>query len=138
MDPELSALASSAATTFVTLMATDAWTRVREGLVHVWRQARPDRADAMGAEVEATRTDLLAAQASGDEESEEELRAEWRARLRRLLASDPGTADPLRRLLAEVDPAQAGGTGGHSVTQRATATKRGRVYQAGRDLNITE
>ncbi|MFI0723654.1 hypothetical protein [Streptomyces sp. NPDC021224] len=138
MEPDLTELAGGAASTFVTLMATDAWTSVRSGVVRMWRQIRPDRSDAIGAEVEATRTDLLAARASGDADSEESLRIEWQARLRRLLATDPSAADHLRQLLAELDPAQAGGRPAPAVSMRANASKRGRVYQAGRDLNITE
>ncbi|MFF6955230.1 MULTISPECIES: hypothetical protein [unclassified Streptomyces] len=136
MDPEIAALAGTAGTTVVTLMATDAWQRTREGLVAMWRRVHPDRADVVDAELEATRADLLAARAAHDDQSEDELRVEWQGRLRRLLAADPAVADQLLRLLEEVTPQDP--VAASEVRMRATATGHGRVYQAGRDQHITE
>lgn len=139
MDPEITALAGSAGTTMVTLMATDAWQRARDGMVALWRRVHPDRADAVRAELEATRSDLLAARGAGDSLSEEELRGEWQGRLRRLLISEPQIADELRRLLDELSP--PGQDTPAPVTQvklQARASGHGRVYQAGRDQHITE
>ncbi|MBD0738065.1 hypothetical protein [Streptomyces sp. CBMA29] len=136
MDPEIAALAGTAGTTVVTLMASDAWQRTREGLVAMWRRVHPDRADAVDAELEATRADLIAARAAHDDQSEDELRAEWQGRLRRLLAADPAVADQLRLLLEDVSPQVPADVPG--VRMRATATGHGRVYQAARDQHITE
>ncbi|MEW1862885.1 hypothetical protein OG896_11605 [Streptomyces sp. NBC_00669] len=136
MDSEITALAATAGSTVVTLMATEGWQRTREGLVALWQRVHPDRADAVDAELEATRVDLLAARAAHDDRSEDELRAEWQGRLRRLLAADPGVADQLRLLLEEVSPQAP--TAAEGVRMRATATGHGRVYQAGRDQHITE
>ncbi len=122
-------------------MATDTWNRTREGLVALWRRVHPERADAIGGELDATRDDLLVARAAGDELSEDELRAEWQSRLRRLLAAQPSVADDLRRFLEEISsqtPDGAGGTSIGEVRMRAEVSGHGRVYQAGRDQHISE
>ncbi|GAA0468523.1 hypothetical protein [Streptomyces olivaceiscleroticus] len=136
MDPEIAALAGTAGTTLVTLMATEAWQGVRDGVVGLWRRARPDRADTVAAELEATREDLLAARDAADEETEEELSRDWQGRIRRLLAARPDVADDLRALLDEVSPDTP--PAAPVITQRATASGSGRVYQAGRDQHIHE
>lgn|GEM_PF-1000800 len=139
VDPEIAALAGSAGTTVVTLMATDAWQRLRDGVVELWRRTCPERADAIGGELEATRVDVLAARAAEDLQAEEELRGEWQGRLRRLMAADPSAADDLRRLLDEVSPSAAGSSAqASSIRMRARASGHGRVYQAGRDQHIAE
>ncbi|WP_309237919.1 hypothetical protein [Streptomyces albidus (ex Kaewkla and Franco 2022)] len=90
----------------------------------------------MTAELEATREDLLAVQPADYEDSVNELQTEWEGRLRRLLRERPEVAGDLRRLLDEL-PAPETDTGTR-VKQRATASGRGRVYQAGRDQHINE
>jgi lipase chaperone LimK len=140
MDAEVVELARTAGTTVVTLMATDAWQRTRDGLVSLWSRVHPDRTAAVSGELEESQRELLAAREAGDEDAERELSAEWQARLRRLLASDPQIADELRRLLDEVHPALPGDEGApiSTIHQKATASGHGRVYQAGRDQHITE
>jgi hypothetical protein len=127
------ALAGTAGTTLVTLLTTEAWQSVREGFASLWRRAQPDRADAISAELDATRSDLLTAQADGDIDSREELGAEWQGRVRRLLVTHPEEMEALRTLLNELAthaPVVP------SVTQHATASGQARVYQAGRDQNF--
>ncbi|MFI1191008.1 hypothetical protein [Streptomyces californicus] len=131
MDPELTTLAQSAGATLVGLMATDAWERTRDGVVALWRRARPDRADTVAAELKHTRADLAA-----DATAEEELAAEWQGRIRRLLTERPQVAADLRALLDELAP--GGAPAASTVAQRATASGSARVYQAGRDQHITE
>ncbi|MFE2823110.1 hypothetical protein [Streptomyces sp. NPDC059271] len=135
MEPEIAALASSAGTTVVTLMATDAWQRVREGIASLWRRGHAERVEAVAAELDATREDLLAALAAGDQGVEGELQVEWQGRIRRLLAARPEVAEDLRTLLNEFDP--LAGTA-PSITQHATASNHARIYQAGRDQHISE
>lgn len=134
MDPEVAALAGTAGTTVVTLMAGDAWQRTREAVVAIWRRVHPDRADSIDAELEATRRDVLAARTAGDSQSEEDLSIEWQARLRRLLAAEPAIADEVRRILDEFRPAGSGVA--PQLQMRATASGHGRIYQAGRDQHI--
>ncbi|GAA1217723.1 hypothetical protein GCM10009665_04520 [Kitasatospora nipponensis] len=135
MDPEMAALASTAGTTLVTLLATDAWQRTRDGFASLWRRVQPERAEAVVAELDATRSDLLAAEAGGDADSRAELSAEWQGRVRRLLVAHPEEREALRTLIDELAP--------HppvvpSVTQHATASGHARVYQAGRDQNFSQ
>ncbi|MEV7947962.1 hypothetical protein ACFUJX_06100 [Streptomyces rubiginosohelvolus] len=131
MDPELATLAQSAAVTLVGLMATDAWERTRDGVVGLWLRARPERADAVAAELTSTREDL-----STDTASEGELAAEWQGRIRRLLTDQPQVAVELRRLLDELAPGALPAVA--PVSQRATSDGHSRIYQAGRDQHISE
>ncbi|MEU9256500.1 hypothetical protein AB0D66_32440 [Streptomyces sp. NPDC048270] len=133
MDPEITALAASAGTALVTALATEAWQSASVGLVALWRRVLPERADAVEAELDATRDDLLDAQNEGDKETRAELAAEWQGRMRRLLSAHPEAADELRALL--VDP-QGRQPAEPAVTQHATASGNSRVYQAGRDMHL--
>ncbi|MEV6698645.1 hypothetical protein AB0M68_15895 [Streptomyces sp. NPDC051453] len=135
MDPEMAALAGTAGTTLVTLLTTEAWQRAREAMSSWWRRAEPERADAISAELEVTRADLLAAQAGGDVDSRTELSAEWQGRIRRFLVTHPEEAEALRTLISELGPHAPADL---SVTQHATASGHARVYQAGRDQNIQQ
>ncbi|MEU2243537.1 hypothetical protein ABZ572_29470 [Streptomyces sp. NPDC018338] len=135
MDAELAVLAGTAGTTLVTLLTTEAWQRVSDGITSLWRRAEPERAEAISAELEVTRTDLLAAQAGGDVESGSELGAEWQGRIRRLLVTHPEEAAALRAILDDLRPITPDAP---SVTQHATASGHARVYQAGRDQHIDQ
>ncbi|MET8945371.1 hypothetical protein ABZX30_17750 [Streptomyces sp. NPDC004542] len=135
MDPETALLAQSAGVPLVTLMATDAWERTREGITQLWRRTQPHRAEAVAAELEATREDALAAGEADDQETLGELHLEWQGRLRRLLTAQPGVAVELRRLLDELEPR---GATGLAVNQHASASGQARIYQAGRDQHNAE
>ncbi|MFE5907651.1 hypothetical protein ACFQ6B_00935 [Streptomyces wedmorensis] len=137
MEAQLVELARAAGAAVVTLMATDAWERTRDGVVALWRRASPSRADAVEGELEATRDDLLAAREGGDDLTEQELREEWVGRLRRLLREQPEVAEEMRRILTELAP-EPEEAGARMVQMRAEASGSGRVYQAGRDQHITE
>ncbi|MFJ9709258.1 hypothetical protein [Streptomyces sp. NPDC101234] len=136
MDPQIAAFAGTAGTTIVTLMATDAWQRTRDGVVAIWRRVSPERADSVAGELDQTREDLLVAQSGEDSQTETELRAEWQGRVRRLLLADPSIAEELRALLDELAPHDK--TSNSVVQMHAQATGNGRVYQAGRDQHIKE
>ncbi|MET8469062.1 hypothetical protein ABZY90_00310 [Streptomyces sp. NPDC006422] len=135
MDPEIVALAGTAGTTLIGLLTTEAWQRARDGVAALWRRAEPARADAISAELEITRADLLAAQSDGDTDSPTELGAEWQGRIRRLLVAHPEEAQALRALVDELRPLVPDVTS-VTVTQHATASGHARVYQAGRDQHI--
>lgn len=136
VDPEITLLAQGAGTTLVTLMATDAWQATRDGITRLWGRVQPHRADTVAAELEAGQAEVLAAVAVDDQETLSELRTEWQGRIRRLLVARPDAAAELRGLLDELAPAEQSAT--PAVTQHATASGHGRVYQAGRDQHITE
>ncbi|MEU8630150.1 hypothetical protein [Streptomyces sp. NPDC048669] len=135
MDAEITLLAGTAGTTIATLLATDTWNGVRNGVVSLWRRVRPDHEEQVGAQLDMSRRDLLGAQSSGDAEAEREIAAEWQGRIRRLLVAHPELVAELRSLLIELDP---GTPVIPTVTQRATASGSSRVYQAGRDLNVDQ
>jgi len=142
VDAELLTLANTAGTTLVTLLATDAWGKSASAVGDLWRRVHPERAEAVRAELVEARAEVLAAQAAGDGVVESELVAEWRRRLRRLLAADPGVAAELRRVLdEELTPAlsASGRNWTGDVDMRAEASGHGRVYQVGQGTqHITE
>jgi hypothetical protein len=138
MGPEIAELARTAGTTVVTLMAGQAWESARDGVVALWQRFQPARAEAVGAELDATREDLLLARESDDPDAEAELTAEWQARVRRLLLARPEVAEELRRILAELNSPLPDARPSVEVRLRAEASGHGRVYQAGRDQHITE
>ncbi|OKJ14058.1 hypothetical protein [Kitasatospora sp. CB01950] len=131
-------LAGQAATTVVTLLATDAWEGAKTAVAGAWRRLRPERAESIEQELDDTREDVLRARADGTEdETLTALAGDWERRFRRLIGDNPALAAEIRRVLDEeltpaLPPEQraAGGTVFH-----ATVTN-GNVYQAGRDQNF--
>lgn len=146
VDAELVALANTAGTTIVTLLATDAWEKAKYAIGALWRGELPDRTEAVEAELADARSKLVAARTARDEAREHvlvgELAAEWQGRLRRLLTARPEVAAQLRRLLdEELTPAlpPAGQMSTGNVEMRAKASGHGRVYQVGQgSQHITE
>ena len=132
MELEITALAGTAGTAMISLLTTEAWQSAKEGVVAIWRRVRPERAEIISAELQTTRDDLLNARADGDQETVAELEAEWQGRIRRLLRAHPEVADELRALLAEPGPQHPL----QPVVQKATASGRSRIYQAGRDMHL--
>ncbi len=139
MDPELTALTSTAATTVVQLLATAAWEQAKSAIGGLWRRAYPERAETVQAELEDSRTEVLAARQVGDERVEQALVGEWQGRLRRLVAADPQLVDDLRRVVAELSSALADADPprGATITMQARTFGNSRVNQAGRDLHVT-
>ncbi|WP_086810338.1 hypothetical protein, partial [Streptomyces reticuliscabiei] len=95
MDPEVTVLAQSAGTTLVALMATDAWHRARDGITQLWRRTQPERAEIVAAELETGREDVLAAVATDDQETLDEVRHQWQGSVRRLLVARPAAVEEL-------------------------------------------
>jgi hypothetical protein len=135
VNPEVNALAGTAAATLVTLLTTDGWQRAKEQFVSLWQRLLPERAAVIAAELDVSRDDLLAGHADGqpDPDLSAELAAEWQGRLRRLLTAHPEAAGHLREVLAELDPERPAAA---PVVQHATASGSSRIYQAGRDQNF--
>ncbi|MFF0502158.1 hypothetical protein ACFYUH_00950 [Streptomyces fimicarius] len=135
MEAELTALAASGATTFVGLMATEAWTQVRGRVARLL--ARGEDTEAVDAELEESRAELTAARADSDEETAADIEAEWRTRLRRALRANPEAAAQLRDLLDELAPLQPAG---HTVSVTNTisgGTQHGPVFQGEKFSNLT-
>jgi hypothetical protein len=98
MDAELTALASSGATTLIGLMVTDGWQQVRRRFAALFGNQSTD----VDEELERSRNTLVAARQAMDPTTVDGLEAQWRSRLRLLLASDPGAAHDLRAVLDEL------------------------------------
>ena len=140
MDSEVTALVSTGATTIVGLLATDGWEQARTAVGALWRRVHPERAEAVLADLDETRSTLLAARAAGDEQAGLALIGEWQGRLERLLTAFPDLAVEVRRVMVqELGPALAAAGGARStVEMHAHASDQGKVYQAARDLHINE
>ncbi|MFE3878083.1 hypothetical protein ACFXPX_27260 [Kitasatospora sp. NPDC059146] len=138
MDPELSSLAGVAATAVVQQLTTTAWERIRAAVGELWRRRRPERAETVLAELGESREDVAQARRAGDERAEQEVVDLWGARLRRLLAADPGAAAQLRALVEELTGGSAPAVPQQSVTMTAEASGRARINQAVGDIHVNE
>jgi hypothetical protein len=107
VEAELAGLAASGATTLVGLMVSDAWVQTRERVARFF--ARGADRGALAAELHESQLELLSARETGDAEAADDVEAEWRTRLRRLLRADPAAAHELRALLTELGPLATGG-----------------------------
>jgi lipase chaperone LimK len=139
VDPELATMVSTVATTLVRLLTTDGWERAKSAIGSLWQRVHPDHAAAVEAELADSRAALLEARDAGDDQAERDLEAEWRGRLRYLVAADPAVASELPQLVQDLRAALSASQqapGGH-VEMHAHASGHGQVYQAGRDQRIT-
>ncbi|MFI6643657.1 hypothetical protein [Streptomyces sp. NPDC050504] len=108
MDGELVALASTGGAALVQHMVSEGWAQAR-GLIarFIARTSGADE-EAVEAELEASREDLTAARATGNEQTAElissEVRTEWGKRMRNALIANPAAAADLRAILDELDP----------------------------------
>ena len=125
MDAELATLASTAGTTIVAALATDAWEKTKTAIGGLCRKTHPDRAAGVEADLVDTHAELLAAQATGDTQTEQDLAADWQRKLRRFLTTDPDVADELRRILDELSPTLRPGAQGWTGDVRMTAKASG-------------
>ncbi|NDK29406.1 hypothetical protein FSY75_34235 [Streptomyces sp. TR1341] len=98
---ELATLASSGATTLVGLMVTDSWVHIRTRMAALFRRHGPAEVQRVDAELEQSRADLITATEAQDQQTQDDMQAEWRSRLRRLLASDPQAVTELQEILDE-------------------------------------
>jgi hypothetical protein len=127
-------LVTSAATTLVERLTSEAWQTVVTAIGGLWRRDHAERGDAVEADAVDTRAAALRALETEDDDALAELVAEWRSRLRRLVADNPDLADELRRMIADREPG-SGDTG--SISMQVKASGRSRVTVAGRDVRIT-
>jgi len=132
---ELAQLVAASANTLVALMLTDAWNQARDQVVGVWRRFRPEQADAVSGQLDASADDLAQARQADDGEAEGEIRGEWSGRLRRLVRDEPEAAGALEEFVRRY-ASQVPAAGGTTVVQSAHASGKSRVHQAGRDMNI--
>ncbi|WP_371501302.1 hypothetical protein OG871_30995 [Kitasatospora sp. NBC_00374] len=119
MEAEIVALATSGATTLVSLMVTELWSEARGRFASLFGR----RSEDVGEDLDQARAELLAADdpsavAAGAE-------TEWGNRLRRALAADPEAAARLRALLDELSPAAQAAPGPAHTTVTTTTTVNG-------------
>jgi hypothetical protein len=133
MDPELAALASTAAATVIATLTSAAWEQTTQGVAGLWRRVHPERADMIEAELVEAREIVLV----GDENAEHAVVGEWQSRLLRLLAADPQAAEELQRLVDRLRPSLTDGDARiERLEMHARASGRARVNQAGRDQHF--
>ncbi|MFD5565096.1 hypothetical protein [Kitasatospora griseola] len=136
---ELEQLAQAAAPVVTRVMVTEGWALARSGLIALWRRFHPGQGESIGEELDDSRDELTAAREAGDESAVAGLQNEWERRLARLLRRDANAAPELRQLLDELRaalPADDAPTPG--VTLNARASGHAKIYQAGRDMTITD
>lgn len=129
MEPDFAALATAAATTVVTAMSQEGWKAVKSSITRLWRKGTPGQTDHVEAELERSRAELIASEASLIPLTETELVAEWQGKLRRLLTLHPELASELAAMLTEEQ--RPGGVQFGSVSHHG----QGDIYQAGRDIS---
>lgn len=100
MDAELAALATSGAAAVVQLMAQDAWTTVKEGVLALFGRGAADRTESVSAALDETRTIVASSGGRDDDPRLVSLTSDWRERLLVLLQQDPALAEELRALVA--------------------------------------
>jgi hypothetical protein len=124
----------------VQAMTGDAWERAKASIVSLWRRVHPAQADSVGAELEAARLELLAAGEARGQHAGAGLADEWATRLLDLVAAEPRAAGMLHALAGVLSRYPSGPViaPAVSVEMHAEASGQGRVFQAGRDQNITE
>lgn len=109
MDPELAALASSAATALIAAWTTDTWTSVKERLSRLLGRGDDMRTAAADAELVALRGSLVRAVESGEPARVAEAERQWHRRLTDLLRDEPAAAADLRAVLDELEGQAASG-----------------------------
>lgn len=138
MDTELSALASTAASTLARLLATDGWERARAGIGMLWRMVHPDHAETVEADLTQAHRELVVADQGALDHAQRDIAEEWRLRLTRLLNENPALVTSLAVLVRELQNALPQGAGVTHTSWTASASDHGRVYQAGHDLRVNE
>jgi hypothetical protein len=131
VEPETVELASTAATTIVALLATDAWGQVKEKVGALWRRFVPEQADAVEAELSGGHEEA----GTAAEPVARALELYWESRLLRLLAADVAVAAELRRVLGDLESADQ-----HrnvTIRQRAKASGQSTVVQVAGDATIS-
>ncbi|MFE3828570.1 hypothetical protein [Streptomyces sp. NPDC059092] len=132
MEAELVALATAGATALVQQMATDGWSGARDRVARFFAARGWGSAESVGADLEVTRAELTVAQREDDTEAVDDLRAEWRGRLRRTLRADPQAAAELRALLDELSPEVPAQQVGDNYNEISGGTFNEPVIQAGK------
>ncbi|WP_171162524.1 hypothetical protein [Streptomyces sp. I05A-00742] len=135
MEAELAALAASGATTLVGLMVSETWSQARERVVRFF--ARRGAGGAVDEELRLSGEELVVARESEDELAMADIEAEWRMKLRRALQADPGAAEELRLMLAELAPGAGSDTSVTVHNSVSGGVQNGPVLQGQQFSNLT-
>jgi hypothetical protein len=138
MDTEMSALAGVAAAAMVQQVTRSAWERIRTAVGDLWRRRHPERAETVLAELGEAREEAARARRNGHGDAEQLIIDEWRTRLSRLLAADPGASAQLQQLVNDLTGSSAPSGPEPTVAMNAHASEDARIYQAARDMHVTE
>lgn len=82
-------------------MVTDGWKQARAKIAKLFGGGVQQRIQEVEGELDQSRAELVAAENRGDDIIISDLEAEWRSRLRRLLAAEPSAAAVLRSIVDE-------------------------------------
>jgi hypothetical protein len=129
LEETLVALASTAGTTLVAAMATEAWQGARNGIAGLFGRAGTSRQATIEAQLDGHAELVAGADAHEADQVRQELAPVWRRQLERLLADDGGAAAELEALVAQVQRAlpAAQQAWAHTVIQNITASGVGSV-----------
>ena len=127
-------LAEAAAAAVAGAMATDAWLMVRERVSKLLAGGDPARERAVATWLDHERRALDAPPSGGRDAVSHTFEQRIGQALLDRLAADPRAAGELTRLVARLNA----GPRAPSVRQQAWANGDGRVYQAGRDVYLSE
>lgn len=135
MEAELTALATSGATTLVGLMISDSWDHVRDRLGEFFVRHHGNGIGEAPEELDVSRQELVAAHETGDgltaARAAAGLTAVWRSRLHRLARTNPAVAEEFLRMLDSLsDRPQEPPTTVRNVV--SGGTQHGPVIQSGR------
>ncbi|MEV5846163.1 hypothetical protein AB0M32_29755 [Streptomyces sp. NPDC051985] len=136
MEAELVNLVGTGATTLVALMVTDTWEQTKQRVIRLLARGRDS--DLVAADLEESRTALIAATGTSDEEDHaSDLTASLRVGLRRLLEHDPDAIPELRALVTEFAPSSRLGPSNTVHNSITGGTQHGPVVQGHTFTNLT-
>ncbi|GAA4603433.1 hypothetical protein BJY16_004613 [Actinoplanes octamycinicus] len=137
MAAEFEMLATSAATTIVGLMATDAWRQARSLLAGVWRRNLPDQAGRLEQDLDGADRIVAVARQGGADAVEDAVRTDWRRRITDFLAENPDARDDLREALRQM-PEPPRQESNRTTFMYSRVQDFGRNYQTAGNMEIHE
>jgi hypothetical protein len=116
-------------------MTGDAWEGAKRAVSALFGRSQAELGATVEGELEESQRELVAARQQGDDETETELVAEWRGRLRQLLVANPEIAPALRDLVSELQASSPEfELRTKDLRMSAKATGHARVYQQGQGI----
>ncbi|MDT0429646.1 MULTISPECIES: hypothetical protein [Streptomyces] len=137
MDTELAALATSGATTLVSLMVTDSWAQARKVVGRLFSRTAPNGITAT--DLDTSRARLLAADVDSCAQTAREITDQWHIHLHHLLRSGSVTGDELRKVLGSLQQLTGPSDSGPATVYNdiSGGVQHGPVIQSGRISGLT-